>query len=70
MYFHLTHGIVPVHFQEEQANMNLAKYRKVTHDLEEAEERADISESALSKVRSKSRFVVSLVSIQNLKCVL
>lgn len=42
---------------EEQANLNLAKYRKVTHDLEEAEERADISETALSKVRSKTRFV-------------
>nr|XP_039265787.1 LOW QUALITY PROTEIN: myosin-16-like [Styela clava] len=42
---------------EEQANLNLAKYRKVTHDLEEAEERADISESALSKVRSKSRYM-------------
>merc|ERR1712176_141867 len=41
---------------EEQANANLAKFRKVTHDLEEAEERADMSESALNKVRSKSRF--------------
>jgi len=28
----------------------------VTHDLEEAEERADMSESALNKVRSKSRY--------------
>merc|ERR1712096_438435 len=36
---------------EEQANQNLAKFRKVTHDLEEAEERADMSESALNKVR-------------------
>merc|ERR1712002_955229 len=41
---------------EEQANANLAKFRKVTHDLEEAEERADMSESALNKARSKSRF--------------
>merc|ERR1712202_99627 len=40
---------------EEQANQNLAKFRKVTHDLE-AEERADMSESALNKVRSKSRY--------------
>merc|ERR1739838_829842 len=41
---------------EEQANSNLAKFRKATHDLEEAEERADMSESALNKVRSKTRF--------------
>merc|ERR1711921_27889 len=44
---------------EEQANQNLAKFRKVTHDLEEAEERADMSESALNKVRSKSRFMTT-----------
>merc|ERR1711921_19145 len=41
---------------EEQANANLAKFRKATHDLEEAQERADMSESALNKVRSKTRF--------------
>merc|ERR1712096_588432 len=41
---------------EEQANANLAKFRKVTHDLEEAEERAEMSESALNKSRSQSRF--------------
>merc|ERR1712002_636862 len=41
---------------EEQANANLAKFRKVTHELEEAEERADMSESALTKIRSKSKF--------------
>merc|ERR1739838_612377 len=41
---------------EEQANLNLAKFRKVVHDLEEATERAEISESTLNKVRSKSRF--------------
>merc|ERR1719466_61195 len=39
---------------EEQANANLAKFRKVTHDLEEAEERAEMSESALNKSRSTS----------------
>ena len=49
--------------QEEQANQNLAKYRKATHELEEAEERADISESTLNKVRTKSRYMVS-----NLAC--
>ncbi|XP_033987905.1 putative uncharacterized protein MYH16 isoform X2 [Trematomus bernacchii] len=40
---------------EEQANMNLAKYRKTVHELDDAEERADIAESALTKFRTKSR---------------
>ena len=44
--------------QEGQANLNLAKFRKVVHDLEEATERAEMSESALNKVRTKSRFSV------------
>uniref|UniRef100_A0A3Q2XCM9 Myosin heavy chain 16 n=1 Tax=Hippocampus comes TaxID=109280 RepID=A0A3Q2XCM9_HIPCM len=41
--------------QEEQANMNLAKYRKTVHELDDAEERADIAESALTKIRTKKR---------------
>lgn len=41
--------------QEEQANVNLAKYRKTVHELDDAEERADIAESALTKIRTKSR---------------
>uniref|UniRef100_A0A8C9SKF6 Myosin-16-like n=1 Tax=Scleropages formosus TaxID=113540 RepID=A0A8C9SKF6_SCLFO len=40
---------------EEQANMNLAKYRKTVHELDDAEERADIAESALTKIRTKRR---------------
>uniref|UniRef100_A0A3P9JM99 Myosin tail domain-containing protein n=1 Tax=Oryzias latipes TaxID=8090 RepID=A0A3P9JM99_ORYLA len=40
---------------EEQANVNLAKYRKTVHELDDAEERADIAESALTKIRSKNR---------------
>ncbi|XP_077406621.1 myosin heavy chain, skeletal muscle, adult-like [Vanacampus margaritifer] len=40
---------------EEQANDNLAKLRKVQHELEEAQERADIAESQVNKMRSKSR---------------
>lgn len=40
---------------EEQANMNLAKYRKTVHELDDAEERADIAESALTKIRMKNR---------------
>ncbi|NXH28857.1 MYH6 protein, partial [Myiagra hebetior] len=41
--------------QEEQANTNLAKFRKVQHELDEAEERADIAESQVNKLRAKSR---------------
>jgi myosin heavy subunit len=44
---------------EEIAAINLAKYRKVQHELEEAEERADISENTLAKLRAKNRSSVS-----------
>merc|ERR1712150_309652 len=40
---------------EEVANSNLSKYRKLQHELDEAEERADIAESTLNKMRSKAR---------------
>ncbi|XP_061562372.1 myosin-1B-like isoform X3 [Phycodurus eques] len=40
---------------EEQANVQLAKLRKVQHELEEAQERADTAESQINKMRSKSR---------------
>merc|ERR1712168_666055 len=39
---------------EEQANLNLSKFRKASHELEEAEERAEMAESAMSKSRTKS----------------
>merc|ERR1712141_361278 len=39
---------------EEIAAINLAKYRKVQHELEEAEERADMAENTLVKVRTMS----------------
>ncbi|CAO2643645.1 Myh4 [Lemmus lemmus] len=42
---------------EEQSNVNLAKFRKIQHELEEAEERADIAESQVNKLRVKSREV-------------
>lgn len=49
--------------------MNLAKYRKTVHELDDAEERADIAESALTKIRTKNRGSFgkgySSVSIQN-----
>jgi hypothetical protein len=46
-------------FQEEIAAINLAKYRKVQHDLEECEERADAAENAMNKLRAKTRSTVS-----------
>ncbi len=42
-------------WQEEQANTHLSRYRKVQHELEEAQERADIAESQVNKLRAKSR---------------
>lgn len=42
-------------WQEEQANTHLMKLRKVQHELEEAEERADIAESQINKMKVKSR---------------
>jgi len=41
--------------QEELAAINLAKYRKVQHELEESEERADQAEGAMAKLRAKNR---------------
>lgn len=41
--------------QEAQANLYLSKYRKQQHDLDDAEERAEIAESQVNKLRSKSR---------------
>ncbi|XP_075998914.1 myosin heavy chain, skeletal muscle, adult-like [Genypterus blacodes] len=40
---------------EEQTSVHLVKFRKVQHDLEEAEERADIAESQLNKLRARNR---------------
>ncbi|KAL7989388.1 hypothetical protein Chor_012054 [Crotalus horridus] len=44
-------------YQEEQSNLNLSKFRKIQHEMEEAEERADIAESQVNKLRVKSREV-------------
>lgn len=41
--------------QEEIAALNLAKFRKAQQELEETEERADMAEQALSKLRAKGR---------------
>merc|ERR1712060_954982 len=40
---------------EEAGNSNMAKFRKVQHELDESEERADMAEAALNKARSKAR---------------
>merc|ERR1719463_188491 len=45
---------------QEIAAVNLAKYRKVQNELEDAEERADSADSALSKLRAKNRSSVSM----------
>merc|ERR550532_3100586 len=44
---------------EEIAAINLAKYRKVQQELEDAEERSDAAETSLSKLRAKNRSSVS-----------
>ena len=53
------HLDLSLHLQEEIAAINLAKYRKVQHELEEAEERADVAENTLAKLRAKNRSSVS-----------
>ncbi|CAB1342079.1 unnamed protein product [Coregonus sp. 'balchen'] len=40
---------------EEQANVHMANFRKVQHELEEANGRADIAESQVNKIRTKNR---------------
>ncbi|XP_066877624.1 myosin-3 [Kogia breviceps] len=40
---------------DEQASAHLTKFRKAQHELEEAEERADIAESQVNKLRAKTR---------------
>ncbi len=44
---------------EEIAAANLAKFRKAQREIEEAEERANIAESQLSKLKTKNRTTVS-----------
>lgn len=47
--------------QEEQSNVHMARFRKAQHELEEAEERADVAESLANKMRAKSREIGSKV---------
>ncbi|CAL8340632.1 unnamed protein product [Lota lota] len=48
---------------EEQANTHLSRYRKNQHELEEAQERADIAESQVNKLRTKSREIGKVTPI-------
>lgn len=52
---HITNMFNVIYFQEEQSNVHMARFRKAHHELEEAEERADVAESLASKMRAKSR---------------
>jgi len=44
---------------EEIAAMNLSKFRKAQHELEEAAERADQAENQIAKLRAKNRSALS-----------
>lgn len=46
--------------QEQQANSNLVKFRKVQHELDDAEERADIAETQVNKLRSRTREAIPI----------
>lgn len=41
----------------------MSKFRKLQHELDEAEERADIAESQVNKLRAKSRDVGAKVNV-------
>lgn len=56
-------------WQEEQANTSLTKLRKVQHELEEAEERADIAEAQVNKMKPRHRQSEFLKTTSNLSCV-
>ncbi|GCB63964.1 hypothetical protein scyTo_0004515 [Scyliorhinus torazame] len=46
---------------EEQASVHITKFRRTQHELEEAEERADIAETQVNKLRAKSRVITTKV---------
>ena len=48
-------NITQIPSKEEQANTHMSRLRKVQHEFEEAQERADIAESQVNKLRAKSR---------------
>jgi len=44
-----------MYLQQEIASVNLGKFRKLQHELEEAEARAMLAEKSLSQLRAMSR---------------
>uniref|UniRef100_A0A8C3H7X8 Myosin heavy chain n=1 Tax=Chrysemys picta bellii TaxID=8478 RepID=A0A8C3H7X8_CHRPI len=50
--------------EEAQSNQYLAKYRKQQHELDDAEERAEIAESQVNKLRTKTRDI----GIKKVRC--
>ncbi len=38
-----------------QANCNMSRFKKIQHELDEAEERADVAESQVNKLRVRTR---------------
>lgn len=42
-------------WQEEQVNCNMTRFKKIQNELDEAEERADMAESQVNKLRVRTR---------------
>ena len=55
--YHVLHKsqFLSLFLQEDIATANLSKARKLQADVEEAEERADMAEQAVAKLRAKLR---------------
>lgn len=51
------HVTINLIFQEEVAATNLAKYRQLQQQYDDAEERAEMAENSLSKLRAKNRSI-------------
>ena len=56
--------------QEEMANLNLSKYRGAQRELEDMEERVEIAETTVNKLRSKHRSGMSSVTTRSVTTVL
>lgn len=49
--------------QEEQVSCGAVRFRKVQHELDEAEERADIAETTVNKLRIRTREQTSKIAV-------
>ena len=49
--------------QEEQVSGTAVRYRKVQHELDDAEERADIAETTVNKLRIRTREQTTTVAL-------